>query len=97
MLTLVPFRASDIQVAFTYFYGLFTFSGADKLDISPPVILSFGFIAAMHIVELAPLNAVKDYYHRIPPLVRGLAYGFAVALLILVVPFSKGTFIYQQF
>ncbi len=97
VLTLVPFRASDIQVAFTYFYGLFTFSGADKLDISPLVILSFGFIAAMHIVELAPLNAVKDYYHRIPPLVRGLAYGFAVALLILVVPFSKGTFIYQQF
>lgn len=97
ILTLVPFRAPDIQLAFAYFHGLFTTVGTDVLAVSPLAILSFGFIAGMHIIELKPFTMIKEYYLRVHPLVRGLGYGFAVALLILIVPFSKGTFIYQQF
>ncbi len=97
VLTLVPFRAPDIQVAFTYFSGLFQRNGSGTLDISPLVVLSFVFIVVMHLLEMKPVNAVKDLFIKIPPLFRGFAYGLAVALLILIVPFSKGTFIYQQF
>jgi D-alanyl-lipoteichoic acid acyltransferase DltB (MBOAT superfamily) len=97
VLTLVPFRAPDMQVAAEYFRGLFQSAGTQSLAISPLVVLSFAFIAGMHLLEINPLDRIKDYYAKIPPLVRGFAYGLAVALLILIVPFSKGTFIYQQF
>ncbi|MEM7256402.1 MAG: MBOAT family O-acyltransferase [Pseudomonadota bacterium] len=97
ILTLVPFRAPDIQVTTAYFYGLFNPLGTEALAVSPLVVLSFGFIAAMHLIELKPVSGLKEFYLTVPPVVRGMAYGFAVALLILIVPFSSGTFIYQQF
>jgi alginate O-acetyltransferase complex protein AlgI len=97
VLTLVPFRAADIQVAKVYFFGLFDSAGTQVLSISPLAVLSFAFIAGMHIIALGPFKVLTDYYLRIPPLLRGVGYGLAVALLILIVPFSSGTFIYQQF
>lgn len=96
-LTLVPFRARDIETAVLYYKGLLTSLGAEVLSFSPLAILAFLFIIGMHVIELKPFDRLKNIYNATPPLVRGMAYGFAVAVLILVVPFSKGTFIYQQF
>ncbi len=97
MLTLVPFRAADIDSALVYYAGLLNSAGTVALDVSPFALLGFLFIAAMHVLELKPFNQLERVYLKTPPLLRGLAYGVAVALLILIVPFSKGTFIYQQF
>ena len=97
VLTLVPFRASDIQTASVYYQGLVQSAGSVNLSLSPLALLSFGFIIAMHFLELKPVDRVKGWFFAVPPFVRGLAYGLAVATLILIVPFTKGTFIYQQF
>ncbi len=97
VLTLVPFRATDINTTLTYYTGLLKSAGTGTLDISPLVLLGLLFIVALHLLELKPIGRLTSLYWKVPPLVRGLGYGFVVALLILVVPFSKGTFIYQQF
>lgn len=97
ILTLVPFRANDLQTAFTYYHGLVKSIGDTSLDISPLAVLAFLFIALMHLVEIQPFKQMKIVFERTPLMVRGLIYGFTVAVLILVVPFSSGTFIYQQF
>ena len=67
------------------------------MSFSPLAMLAFVFIFGMHLIEIRPLNKVKEWYVATPPMLRGVAYGLAVALLVLIVPFSKGTFIYQQF
>lgn len=97
VLTLVPFRASDIGTAFTYYKGLISSTGAEMLPFSPLAMLAFGFIVAMHVLELKPIDKLKSVFLATPPMLRGIAYGLAVALLVLIVPFSTGTFIYQQF
>ncbi len=97
VLTLVPFRAADIDTAVGYYRGLVDSPGSAELAISPLVLLAFLFIVGMHLIELKPLNKIKTLFYATPPLIRGVAYGLAVAILVLVVPFSKGTFIYQQF
>ena len=97
VLTLVPFRARDIESAFVYYHGLLNSTGSVTLSLSPLVMLAFAFIFAMHLIEVKPFDKVKHWFVITPPLVRGVAYGLAVALFVLIVPFSKGTFIYQQF
>lgn len=97
VLTLVPFRAADFQTVVTYYRGMLTSSGLETLAISPLALLAFGLIVAMHFAELKPFDRMVGYLQAAHPLLRGVAYGIAVALLILIVPFSSGTFIYQQF
>ena len=97
VLTLVPFRAKDIETTFIYYQGLFQSIGSSSLAFSPLAVLAFAFIAAMHLLELKPVDRLKAVFLATPPFLRGIAYGVAVALLILMVPFSSGTFIYQQF
>ncbi len=97
VLTLVPFRARDIDSAFVYYKGLLSSTGTQMLSFSPLAMLAFVFIIGMHLIEIRPLDKVKEWYAAIPPVLRGVAYGAAVAILVLIVPFSKGTFIYQQF
>lgn len=97
VLTLVPFRAADITTAVTYYKGLIISLGSEVLPGSPLAMLAFAFIIAMHVIELKPVDRLKGLFEATPPFVRGVAYGLAVAVLVLIVPFSKGTFIYQQF
>lgn len=97
VLTLVPFRAPDIATTITYYNGLVRSAGSEVLSFSPLALLAFAFIIGMHILELKPVDKLKSFFFSTPPLLRGVAYGLAVAMLILIVPFSKGTFIYQQF
>lgn len=97
ILTLVPFRAADIDTAALYYRGMVSSVGESALSISPLSVLAIVIICVMHFAELKPFDRIVSVFQATPPLLRGVAYGLALVLLILAVPFSSGTFIYQQF
>lgn len=98
VLTLVPFRATSLATSAAYARGLLPGAGAEGLSLMNPQLL-----AALGIVvgyQLAPYGFFASLWHRfqsLPPLVRGLAYGLAIAFLLIMTPQGSGTFIYAQY
>lgn len=97
ILTLVPFRSADMETAGIYYHGMLNSAGELALSISPMSLLAIILICALHFAELRPFDRMVRLFQSAPAVLRGVVYGLAVAILVLAVPFSSGTFIYQQF
>ena len=97
VLTLVPFRAPDISTAVQFARGLVASSGDKAIPIGGSLALVYAFIVVYHLVQVRPLRSVRDRFLTLPGPVRGMAYGAAIAFLMIFTPIGSGTFIYQQF
>ncbi len=103
LLSLVPFRATTLHAATRYARGMLVPHRGMVLPPDPPhlrtpvLFVCFAAVVAYHLVELKPLQPLRDRFFALPSFVRGLVYGLVVAWLLVFVPVAAGTFIYAQF
>lgn len=95
-LTMVPFRAPDIQSAAAFAAGLGPGGGSQSIPFGVNALLAFGFVIAYHIQALPWASRWRQRFTALPDAIRGLAYGAAIAFLLMQPP-GSGAFIYQQF
>lgn len=102
MLSLIPFRAPDLDAAARFVSGLIGNAG--------PQSLAFGGIAEqlnlavclllVPVYHLSATTAARDWVQRLvrmPAALRGAAYGTAVTYLFIMQPLADGTFVYANF
>jgi alginate O-acetyltransferase complex protein AlgI len=96
--TLVAFRASSMHNYFDMLLGLASREGTQAVPIGVSGAMAASFaIAGLHILGIKGVTVWRDRFFALPPIVRGLVYGFVVVFLMIRVPVSAGAFIYQQF
>jgi alginate O-acetyltransferase complex protein AlgI len=96
VLTLVIFRSESMEMMVEMFERMLWPAAGAGLTIAPwGLYLTFAVVAIGHAVA-APLRAVR-LWERLPTPVRGLAFGSAVALAMIVSPPVDRAFIYFQF
>ena len=97
VLTLVPFRAPNIQSAIAFVVGLGSSAGSQSIPFGINAALALGFVIAYHVQALPWTAGWRRRFVALPDAMRGLAYGAAIAFLLLQTPPGSGVFIYQQF
>lgn len=102
VLTLIPFMTPDIGSTGAFVRGLLAGSGAHLAlprgaDDALALGLGLAAVVWMHLGEWPVAERVGRWFFRLPAPVRGIAYGAAVAVLVLLVPVGAGTFIYRNF
>ena len=104
LLSLVPFRSASLGDAARFARGLLAPHAGPALPAASAapfgalqVALCFALFAAYHLLEIGRGARLRDAFFALHPVVRGAVYGAVVALLLLLVPVSAGTFIYAQF
>ena len=102
LLTLVPFRCPNIRVTWEYFAGLFAGGSLHHPLSGNPlgaaaVLGGVLFVVVYHLVELKRLQPWRERFFRLPAPARGLCYGLAIVVLLLLMPVGSGAFIYAQF
>jgi alginate O-acetyltransferase complex protein AlgI len=97
ILTLIPFRAESVAGARRFAAGLLGSGGGRGVSLSIPLFAAIGFLAAYHLPALRPGGRWLEAFVRLPSPLRGIAYGLAIVLLMILAPVAAGTFIYAQF
>jgi alginate O-acetyltransferase complex protein AlgI len=102
MLSLIPFRSPNLEVALGFTRGLFGFGGEEGVtfgNVSTKLNMGvcLSFVVLYHLAGTEPGKRVMAALARVPAPVRGIAYGAVVVYLFLFKPLSEGAFIYAQF
>ena len=103
ILTLVPFMTPDIGSTGTFFGGLFGAQPGASLALPRGLHDTLAIAAGgtvllwMHLQEFSLFARASQRFFRLPAPIRGMAYGGAIAALVLLVPVGAGTFIYRNF
>ena len=93
-LCFVIFRATSIEDASAYLYGLFTFqAGSHQLH---PVAIALVFVFGAGTL-LGQRLALEVVYDRIPWWLRSVGYSVAFLMLLILTPRSAVPFVYFQF
>jgi alginate O-acetyltransferase complex protein AlgI len=95
--SLMPFRAPSTAGAIAFLQDALLAPGSERVIVSIRNTFAAVFIVAYHCLELPILQRIRDRFFALHAVVRGVVYGLAIVWLILMVPASAGTFIYQQF
>lgn len=102
LLSLIPFRAPDMNVATRFAAGLL--GGGGTATIAVPsiatvfnLILCLLFVPLYHWAASEPGRQTFAWLARSPAALRGCAYGFVLVYLFLFQPVSDGAFLYAQF
>lgn len=97
VVTLIPFRAPDMSQAVLFAQGLMG-SGTERYPVANlQVLLCAAFLLAYHLAPLRPGGWLVARFLAMPAPVRGIAYGLAVLLILVLAPVGGATFIYAQF
>ena len=98
VLTMIPFRAPTLSASASYFRRLLHSDGTRRAALTnPQLAAALLFVIAYCFVPSAPGQVLVDRFRAMPPVARGLAYGVAIAMLLVFTPIGSGTFIYAQF
>jgi alginate O-acetyltransferase complex protein AlgI len=97
VLTLVPFRASSIADAKRFAAGLAGSGSGRGMSLSIPLLAAISFLVIYHLPALRPGGRWLEAFVKLPSPLRGVAYGLAIVLLMILAPVAAGTFIYAQF
>jgi D-alanyl-lipoteichoic acid acyltransferase DltB (MBOAT superfamily) len=104
LVTLSIFRSSSLAEAGDFVQALFIPRGGVVLPdyhIVPvralPLTGCVGFVVAYHLFELGQGRVVRARLLAAPPVVRGVAYGLVIVLLLLFMPIAASGFVYGAF
>lgn len=95
--TLVAFRASSFSNFLEVLRGLAITPGLERGHGLVQGGLVLVLVTCLHLLGTQRFSVVQEKFRSLPPVVRGLAYGLTVVLLMIYMPISAGAFIYQQF
>jgi alginate O-acetyltransferase complex protein AlgI len=94
-LTWIPFRAATSTTAVEVVTGLADPLGGAQLTFAPITVALLGL--ASLVLDRSDVEGRVNPLTQNPPLVRGLAYGFAVVMVLMFWPEVSPPFIYFQF
>lgn len=98
IIALVPFRASSLGDAATFFRGLVLGGGTETLDAGTMhPALAVLLVVLYHVQAMPFFDNVRARFTAAPAPVRGLVLGLVVVFLMIFAPVGAGTFIYAQF
>lgn len=95
--SLIPFRAPSLAGCGAFLRGLLT-GGAESIEgttIHP--MLAVLLVVFYHAIQLPLFDRLRERAALAPSVVRGLALGAVIVLLVMFAPVGAGTFIYAQF
>jgi alginate O-acetyltransferase complex protein AlgI len=97
VLTMIPFRASDLASAGQFAARLLSGGGSAQSPLTAMPLLAALFVVVVHVLGSPRFVSVRERWTALPLAARGFAFGAAIALLVLAAPLTKSAFIYQQF
>ncbi|MEI7891536.1 MAG: MBOAT family O-acyltransferase [Myxococcales bacterium] len=99
LLTLIPFRAPSLGVAWTFAKGLVVSGGSSQLEAEGPahLVLIAGWLVAYHVLDFERFRQWRERFFAFPTAVRGVLYGLVIVFLAMFAPVGAGAFIYAQF
>ena len=95
--SLIPFRATSLQACGAFVRGLVS-GGAESPDagtVHP--MLAVALVVFYHALQLPFFERLRARAAAAPAVVRGVALGAVIVLLVMFAPVGAGTFIYAQF
>jgi alginate O-acetyltransferase complex protein AlgI len=101
VLALLPFRSVTGRRTLEFAAGMLGHSGTRTLEMSATLMaiswIGVFAVAALHLAEAPPAAGLRERLLRLPAPVVGVAFGFLVLWIAVMMPASSGTFIYRAF
>ncbi len=98
VVTLIPFRAPTLAATGAFARALARSEGTRSIALTnPQLAAALAFVIAYCLVPTGFGRLVWGRFQSMPALARGVAYGLAIAFLLVFTPAGSGTFIYAQF
>jgi alginate O-acetyltransferase complex protein AlgI len=96
-LSLIPFRATSLAACGAFARGLLS-GGAESLEAGTvhPMLAAL-LVVLYHALQLPFFDRLRERAAATPAVVRGVALGAVIVLLVMFAPVGAGTFIYAQF